>query len=94
MYRYTDLHAFLREDWEAGFLNGWDANDLLTLLHTWQIADISTVRDNGDLAKTLGAIKAKGLIMPCKTDLYFTVRLYSTYGFFSADLIHSTAGRQ
>lgn len=76
LYRYSDLHAFLREEWEAGFLNGWDANDLVTLLHTWQVADVSTIRDNGDLGKSLSAIKAKGLIMPCKTDLYFPVSLY------------------
>ncbi|KAH0827894.1 alpha beta hydrolase fold protein [Lanmaoa asiatica] len=68
---YSDLHVFLREEWEAGFLTGWDANDLLTLLHTWQVADVSAIRDNGDLGKSLSAIKAKGLIMPCKTDLYF-----------------------
>ncbi|KAG9316649.1 alpha beta hydrolase fold protein [Chiua virens] len=68
---YSDLNAFLREDWEAGFLNGWDANDLLTLLNTWQVGDVSTIRDNGDLGKSLSAIKSKGLIMPCKTDLYF-----------------------
>ncbi|KAG8213963.1 Alpha/Beta hydrolase protein [Butyriboletus roseoflavus] len=68
---YSDLHTFLREEWEAGFLEGWDANDLITLLHTWQAADVSTIRDNGDLGKSLGAIKAKGLILPCKTDLYF-----------------------
>ncbi|KAH7914140.1 alpha beta hydrolase fold protein [Hygrophoropsis aurantiaca] len=68
---YSDLNAFLREDWEAGFLDGWDANDLLTLLNTWQVADVSSIRDGGDLSKCLGAIKARGLVMPCKTDLYF-----------------------
>ena len=71
--RYASLNDFLREDWEAGFLNGWDANDLLTLLKTWQMADISHIRDGGGIANCLGAIKARGLIMPCKTDLYFTV---------------------
>ena len=71
--RYTSLEDFLREEWEAGFLIGWDANDLLTLLHTWQTGDVSLVRDGGDLAKCLGAIRAKGLIMPSKTDLYFPV---------------------
>lgn len=29
---------------------------------------------NGDLVGVLGRIKAKALIMPCKTDLYFPVR--------------------
>ena len=73
--RYADLNSFLREDWEAGFLNGWDANDLLTLLNTWYTGDVSLVRDGGDYAKCLSNIKAKGLIMPCKTDLYFPVSI-------------------
>jgi homoserine acetyltransferase len=69
--RYPDLGAFLREEWEQGFLDGWDANDLLTLLNTWKNGDVSNVRDQGDLSKCLSQIKAKGLIMPSKTDLYF-----------------------
>jgi len=69
--RYPDLNAFLREGWERGFLESWDANDLLTLLHTWQTGDVSTVRDGGDLDACLSQIKAKGLIMPSKTDLSF-----------------------
>jgi len=69
--KYPDLQAFLREDWEGGFLEGWDANDLLTLLNTWYTGDVSLIRDNGDYAACLSKIKAKGLIMPCKTDLYF-----------------------
>lgn len=69
--KYPDLDSFLREDWEGGFLTGWDANDLLTLLNTWYTGDISTIRDEGNYVKSLSTIKAKGLIMPCKTDLYF-----------------------
>lgn len=72
-FRYADLDSFLREDWEAGFLNGWDANDLLTLLQTWQTGDVSLIRDGGDLEVSLSKIKARGLIMPSKTDLYFPV---------------------
>ncbi|KZT29002.1 homoserine O-acetyltransferase [Neolentinus lepideus HHB14362 ss-1] len=68
---YTSMQDFMREDWEAGYLRAWDANDMVTLLHTWQSGDVSSVKDNGDLAKCLGSITAKGLIMPCKTDLYF-----------------------
>jgi homoserine acetyltransferase len=71
--RYPDLNSFLREQWEQGFLQSWDANDLLTLLHTWQTGDISKVKHGGDLDACLRGIKAKGLIMPCKTDLYFPV---------------------
>ncbi|KAG2150371.1 Alpha/Beta hydrolase protein [Suillus clintonianus] len=69
--KYTSLNDFLREDWEGGFLEGWDANDLLTLLNTWQMGDVSLIRDGGYFANCLGAIKARGLIMPCKKDLYF-----------------------
>lgn len=72
--RYPDLDAWLRERWEGGYVNNWDANDMLTLLNTWQIGDISKIRDGGDYEKALKAIKAKGLIMPSKTDLYFPVR--------------------
>ncbi|KAG0704479.1 Alpha/Beta hydrolase protein [Suillus ampliporus] len=70
--KYTSLNDFIREEWEAGYLNGWDANDLLTLLKTWQMGDVSLIRDGGYFANCLGAIKARGLIMPCKKDLYFT----------------------
>jgi homoserine O-acetyltransferase len=45
------------------------------MLWTWQHADIS---DNplygGDFDKALGAIRARSIVMPCTTDLYFRVR--------------------
>ncbi|KAI0339903.1 homoserine acetyltransferase [Trametopsis cervina] len=74
--KYTDLDDFLRAEWEADFLTSWDANDMLTLLRTWQLGDISRVKTvgsslQGDLAGVLSNVAAKGLIMPCKTDLYF-----------------------
>jgi homoserine O-acetyltransferase len=49
-----------------------DANDLLAQVWTWEHADISrngTFR--GDLAAALGAIRARAIVMPCRTDLYF-----------------------
>ncbi|KAI0709560.1 homoserine O-acetyltransferase [Cerioporus squamosus] len=75
----ASLEDFLRTEWEGGFLETWDANDLVTLLHTWYTGDVSLVgkstfsaaHDENGFASTLGAIKARGLIMPCKTDLYF-----------------------
>ncbi|KAG5342683.1 hypothetical protein C0989_010651 [Termitomyces sp. Mn162] len=70
-FMYPDLNSFLREEWEESFAMNWDANDLLTLLETWKSGDISLVRDGGDLQRSLMSIKARGLIMPCKTDLYF-----------------------
>ncbi|EIN04213.1 homoserine acetyltransferase [Punctularia strigosozonata HHB-11173 SS5] len=68
---YPDMETWMRENWEGRFLARWDANDMLTLLKTWQTGDISLVRDGGDYPKALAAIKAKGLVMPGKTDLYF-----------------------
>ncbi|MBV8356430.1 MAG: alpha/beta fold hydrolase [Deltaproteobacteria bacterium] len=63
----------------ARFLEGYfrrnDANDLLAMLWTWQHADISAnSRYNGDFAAALGAIRARAIVMPCETDLYFRVR--------------------
>ena len=72
--RYPDLNSFIRERWEERYLQYWDANDMIALLTTWQRGDISIVRDGGDYEKALKSIKAKGLIMPSKTDLYFPVR--------------------
>jgi homoserine O-acetyltransferase len=71
--RYPDLNAFLREHWEAPFLTRWDANDLITLLDTWQTGDVTGIHGDPDLQTALGRIKAKGLMVPCKTDLYFPV---------------------
>ena len=68
---YSSLEDFLVAFWEGFFLPK-DANNLLTMLWTWQNGDIS---DNeiykGDFAKALGAIKAKAYVMPGETDLYF-----------------------
>ncbi|KAI9061669.1 homoserine O-acetyltransferase [Trametes sanguinea] len=69
--QYPTLDSFIRERWEARYLTDWDANDMLALLDTWQRGDISSVRHGNDLVGCLGSIRAKALIMPCKTDLYF-----------------------
>lgn len=68
---FEDLETFLVNFWEAFWL-GRDANDLLSQLHTWQTADISlTPGYDGDLEKALGAIKAKAIMSPGETDMYF-----------------------
>ena len=62
-----------------GFLAGaersfarFDANDLLAMLATWQAADIGAhPRFGGNLAAALGAIRARAVVMPSRTDLYF-----------------------
>ena len=58
-----------------GYFRRRDANDLLAMLWTWQHADISAnERYKGDFAAALGAIKARAIVMPGDTDLYFRVR--------------------
>lgn len=61
----------LMRDWEIDHLQ-WDANDLLTKIWTWQHADIS---DNdihrGDFKQALKSIRARAIVMPCSSDLYF-----------------------
>ncbi len=57
--------------WEPFFLR-CDANNLLSQLWTWEQGDIS---DNalygGDLAKALGAITARTIVLPIDNDRYF-----------------------
>lgn len=68
---YSSLEDFLVAFWEGFFLPK-DANNLLTMLWTWQNGDISDNElYNGDFRKALGAIKAKAFVMPSRTDLYF-----------------------
>ncbi len=69
---YSSLEDFLIRDWEASFLRR-DAANLLSMIETWKRSDIS---DNevyrGDLSKALGSLRARTLIMPGRSDLYFT----------------------
>jgi len=71
--RLLVARGFLIGSWEANFRRR-DANDLLAMLWTWQHADISANElYGGDLDRALGAITADAIVMPCETDLYFTV---------------------
>ncbi|KAJ7221536.1 alpha beta hydrolase fold protein [Mycena pura] len=67
---YANLEEFLSDIYDKSFVEGWDANDLVSLVHTWQAGDIT---EGGDLVKALNKIKAKGRIIPCRTDMYFNV---------------------
>jgi homoserine O-acetyltransferase len=70
---FVSLDDFIERDWEAGFLRR-DGDNLLAMLWTWQHADISdNPQYNGDLAAALGGIRARALVMPSATDLYFPV---------------------
>ena len=68
-----DLETFLVEGWERRYDTKHAAN-LYAQLQTWSAADIS---DNalygGDLPRALAAIRARVLLMPGETDLYFRV---------------------
>ena len=68
---FASLEDFLVRSWEANFLRR-DMHDLLAQLFTWQHGDISA-NDlyRGDLQMALAGIKAKVLLMPSATDLYF-----------------------
>lgn len=49
-----------------------DPENLLTMTQTWQNADVSKQEPyNGDFEKAMASIKAKTLVMPAETDLYF-----------------------
>lgn len=68
-----DLDTFLRTDWEDRF-GAAPAANLYAQLLTWDSADISAnATFNGDLPAALRAIKARVLLMPGATDLYFRV---------------------
>ena len=70
-WNYSTLEDFLVYFWEGFFLPK-DANNLLALLWTWQNADISgDPKYGGDFEKALAGIKAKAIVMPASSDLYF-----------------------
>jgi homoserine O-acetyltransferase/O-succinyltransferase len=70
---FASLEDYLVRAWEGNFLRR-HGEDLLSMIDTWYQSDIS---DNplykGDLARALGTITARAMIMPSTTDLYFTL---------------------
>ncbi len=68
-----DLDTFLRTDWEARYDDKRAANCYAQLV-TWYNGDISA-NDlyGGNLPRALEAIRARVLLMPSETDLYFRV---------------------
>jgi homoserine O-acetyltransferase/O-succinyltransferase len=69
---YSDLEDYLLRAWEANYRRR-DALDLLAMLRTWMASDVSdNPRHGGDLARALGSIRARTLVMASATDLYFT----------------------
>ncbi|MEM9851577.1 MAG: alpha/beta fold hydrolase [Pseudomonadota bacterium] len=70
---FATLEDYLKGNWD-GIYFGRDANDMLSLIATWQACDLA---DNpiygGDHAAAYGAISARSIILPGRTDLYFPV---------------------
>lgn len=68
---YSSLEDFLVGFWEGFFLKK-DANNLLAMLWTWQNGNIgNTPGFDGNFEQALASIKAKAVVMPGQTDLYF-----------------------
>ena len=64
-----DLDTYLRTDWTER-MGARPAANLYAQLMTWYHGDIA---DGGDLPTALGAIRARMVLMPSETDLYFRV---------------------
>ncbi|KZV90089.1 alpha/beta-hydrolase [Exidia glandulosa HHB12029] len=68
---YKDLEDFMVHFWEAWALSK-DPENLLVMIYTWQAGDCSDQAPyDGDFAKAMQGIKARALVLPGKTDLYF-----------------------
>jgi homoserine O-acetyltransferase len=68
-----DLETFVRVNWAERFSQCRAAN-LYAQAHAWFHGDISDNKlYNGDLTQALRSIKARVLLMPSETDLYFRV---------------------
>jgi homoserine acetyltransferase len=68
---FQDLDDFLTNFWEKWACSK-DPENMLVMLHTWQTGDCSAQAPyDGDFKKAMEGIKAKALVLPAKTDLYF-----------------------
>lgn len=84
---FADLDAFLQAEWVDSFAAS-KAADLYAQAVTWLHGDISASGGHdGDLPAALAAIRAKVLLVPSETDLYFRVADNE------AELEHLRAGR-
>jgi homoserine O-acetyltransferase len=68
---FESVEDYLSRSWEAMMLRR-DANDMVSMIRTWQTADIgANERFGGDYEAAMRAISAEAVIMPGQTDLYF-----------------------
>ena len=69
---YDSLEDYLLRFWEANYRKR-DPHNLLTMIDTWLRCDVSNNPTyQRDYKRALSSIKAKTLVMPATTDLYFT----------------------
>ncbi|KAI6404290.1 hypothetical protein MCOR23_003145 [Pyricularia oryzae] len=73
---YEGLGYKSLEDFMVGFWEAWacskDPENMLVMLHTWQAGDVSAQEPyGGSFESAMKGIKAKTLVLPGKTDLYF-----------------------
>lgn len=68
---FGSVSEVLTDFWEKRYLRR-DANNLLSMLRTWQLNDVGTTPGfGGSFERALGAIRAKATVMAGQTDLYF-----------------------
>lgn len=68
---FKDIDDFMVNFWEAWACSK-DPENMLVMADTWQAGDCSQQEPyNGDIKKAMEGIKAKALVLPAKTDLYF-----------------------
>ncbi|KAJ5146864.1 hypothetical protein N7526_000216 [Penicillium atrosanguineum] len=68
---YRDLEDFMQNFWEKWACSK-DPENLLVMIQTWQNGDVSLQEPyNGDFEEAMASIKAKTLVLPSQTDLYF-----------------------
>ncbi|RJE20792.1 homoserine acetyltransferase family protein [Aspergillus sclerotialis] len=68
---FKDLEDFMQNFWEKWGLSK-DPENILLMVQTWQNGDVSKQAPyNGNFEAALASIKAKTLILPSETDLYF-----------------------
>ncbi|EAU34326.1 conserved hypothetical protein [Aspergillus terreus NIH2624] len=68
---FKDLEDFMQNFWEKWALSK-DPDNLLVMLRTWQNGNVANQTPyDGNFEKAMASIKAKTLVLPAKTDLYF-----------------------
>src|SRR5262245_30285406 len=69
---FSSVEEVITGFWETRYMRR-DANNLLSMLRTWQLNDVgASPTAGGNLRTALGSIRAKATVMASRTDRYFT----------------------